>query len=208
MAISQQQKVDYLLKKLGYSSSKTGIAEDSSLFGTKKAPFAEPIPSPLIVSNSGLWFESDLIPKIPPTSDLIIEPGEGYPSYTLIETYGTTNAFRMTEDNTVSGRRSFIAREIYGDNTSSNVGNWIDIQYGSDYIVEVYAGNPASGGIKLSAGGSGNSDEWFFDYSSGVLNFPGTNVPSPVVSGPDVYIKAWRYVGTIGVIASYDGGLY
>lgn len=208
MAISQQQKVDYLLKKLGYSSSKTGIAEDSSITGTKKAPFAEPIPSPIVLSNKGLWFESNLIPSTPPTSDLIVVPGEGYPSYTLIKTYGESNAFRMTEDNTVGGRRSFIAREVYGDNTSPNINNWIDTQFSPDYIVEVYAGNPASGGIKLSAGGSGNNDEWFFDYSSGVLNFSGTNVPTQVASGADVYIKAWRYVGTVGVIVDYDGGLY
>lgn len=208
MAISTQQKVDYLLKKLGYSSSKTGIAEDSTISGTKKAPFAEPIPSPLVLSNKGLWFESDKIPYTPPTSDIIIVPGEGYPSYKLIEVYGEFNAFKMTEDNTVAGRRSFIARQIYGDNTSINIVNWIDTQFGPDYIVEVYAGDPASGGIKLSAGGSGNNDEWFFDYSSGVLNFPGTNVPSPVVSGADVYVKGWRYVGTTGVIVDYDGGLY
>ena len=49
MAASQEQKVDYLLKKLGYSASKTGIAEDeNNLVGTKKAPFAEPIPLSLI----------------------------------------------------------------------------------------------------------------------------------------------------------------
>jgi hypothetical protein len=208
MAVSIQQKVDYLLKKLGFSSSKTGIAEDSTIPGTKKAPFAEPIASPLVISNVGLWFESDRIPIIPPTSDLIIIPGEGYPSYTLIKTYGTFNAFRMTEDNTVGGRRSFIAREIYGDNTSPNINNWIDTQFGSEYIVEVYAGNPASGGVKLSAGGSGNDDEWFFDYSSGVLNFPGTNIPSQVSGGADIYLKGWRYVGTTGVITDYDGGLY
>jgi len=208
MAVSLQQKVDYLLKKLGFSSSKTGIAEDSSLSGTKKSPFAEPIPSPLIVSNSGLWFESNLIPITPPSSDLIVVPGEGYPPYTLIVTYGTANAFRMTEDNTVSGKRSFIARQVYGNNTSINLSNWIDTQFGPDYIVEVYAGNPASGGTKLSAGGSGNDDEWFFDYSSGVLNFPGTNVPSLVAAGADVYIKGWRYVGTVGAITDYDGGIY
>ena len=45
MPASQEQKVDFLLKKIGYSASKTGIAEDSSLTGsTKKAPFAEAIP--------------------------------------------------------------------------------------------------------------------------------------------------------------------
>jgi hypothetical protein len=208
MAISLQQKVDYLLKKLGFSSSKTGIAEDSTISGTKKALFAEPIPSPLVVSNSGLWFESDKIPLTPPTSDLIIYPGEGYPSYTLIKTYATSNAFRMTEDNTIAGRRTFIAREIYGDNTSTNISNWIDTQFGSEYIVEVYAGNPATGGTKLSAGGSGNDDEWFFDYSSGVLNFPGTNVPSLISGGADVYLKGWVYTGTTGAITDYDGGLY
>jgi hypothetical protein len=208
MAISIQQKVDYLLKKLGYSSSKTGIAEDSTISGTKKAPFAEPIPSPLVLSNSGLWFESERIPLSPPSSDYFIFPGEGYPTYKLIEVYGNSNAFRMTEDNTVAGRRSFIAREIYGDNTSSNVINWIDTQFGPGYIVEVYAGNPATGGTKLSAGGSGNNDEWFFDYSSGVLNFPGTNVPSQVSSGSDVYLKGWRYVGTVGSITDFDGGIY
>jgi len=95
-----------------------------------------------------------------------------------------------------------------GDNTSPNIANWIDTQFGSDYIVEVYAGDPNAGGIKLSAGGSGNNDEWFFDYSSGVLNFPGTNVPSAVFSGADVYIKAWRYVGTVGSITDFDGGEY
>lgn len=208
MAISIQQKIDYLLKKIGYSSSKTGIAEDSTLSGTKKAPFAEPIASPLVISNTGLWFESERIPIIPPLSDYFIVPGEGYPTYKLIEVYGNSNAFRMTEDNTVSGKRSFIAREIYGDNTSPNVINWIDTQFGSEYIVEVYAGDPSSGGNKLSAGGSGNNDEWFFDYSSGVLNFPGTNVPSPVLSGIDVYIKGWRYVGTVGSITDFDGGNY
>ena len=35
-------------------------------------------------------------------------------------------------------------------------------------------------GNKLNAGGSGNNDGWFFDYSAGVLNFNDTNVPSGV----------------------------
>ena len=52
MAASQEQKLDYLLKKIGYVASKTGIAEDSSLSGTKKAPFAESIPSPLAIPSS------------------------------------------------------------------------------------------------------------------------------------------------------------
>ena len=56
MPASQEQKVDFLLKKIGYSASKTGIAEDSSLSGsTKKAPFAEAIASPLVIPASTIW---------------------------------------------------------------------------------------------------------------------------------------------------------
>lgn len=208
MTISTQQKVDYLLKKLGYSSSKTGIAEDSPLSGTRKAPFAEPIPSPLVLPNTGLWFESNKIPKTPPTEDLIIDIGGGYPPYKLIEVYVGVSAFKLTEDNTVSGKRSFIARQVQGDNESPNITNWIDAQFGPDYVVQVYAGNPGQGGVNLPVGGTGIGDEWFFDYSSGVLNFPGQNIPSLVANGEDVYIEGWRYVGTTGVIVDFDGGLY
>ena len=49
------------------------------------------------------------------------------------------------------------------------LGDWIDTAFGPDYIVEVYKGDPNSGGVKLSAAGSGTNDTWFFDYSSGVL---------------------------------------
>ena len=69
MAASTQQKLDYLLKKIGYTASKTGLAEDSSLSGTKKAPFAESIPSPLITANSNIWTDSGNIPGTPPGSD-------------------------------------------------------------------------------------------------------------------------------------------
>ena len=33
MPASQEQKVDFLLKKIGYSASKTGVAEDESTIG-------------------------------------------------------------------------------------------------------------------------------------------------------------------------------
>ena len=56
MAASTEQKLDYLLKKIGFTASKTGLAEDSSLSGTKKAPFAESIPSPLVTPLSNLPF--------------------------------------------------------------------------------------------------------------------------------------------------------
>ena len=60
MAISQEQKVDFLLKKIGFTASKTGNATDATgLTGTltPKAGFAEAIPSPLISAKTAVWNE-------------------------------------------------------------------------------------------------------------------------------------------------------
>ena len=127
MAASQEQKVDYLLKKIGYVSSKTGIAEDSSLSGTKKSLFAESIPSPLVTPSSSIWADSSFIPTTPPNSNT---------SY--VEVYTTGSPFQMTFDNTVAGNRAFIARSTHGDQSSSVEGDWIDTSFGSDYIVNIY----------------------------------------------------------------------
>ena len=187
MAASQEQKVDYLLKKIGYVSSKTGIAEDSSLSGTKKAPFAESIPSPLVTPSDSIWADSSFIPTTPPNSNT---------SY--VEVYSTGSPFRMTFDNTVAGNRAFIARSTHGDQSSSVEGDWIDTSFGSDYIINVYKGDPGSGGVKLSASGSGSNDTWFFDYSSGVLNFNGTVVPTGITTN-NIYLVGYRYIGAKGI---------
>ena len=169
MAASIEQKVDFLLKKLGYTATKTGIAEDSSLSGTLKAPFAEAIASPLVVPNTSIWQESESIPATPPATDTSTVTG-----------YRVANAFQMTADSTVSGNRTFLARAAAGNNSSAMVGDWVDTQFGADYIINVYKGDPNAGGVKLSASGSGSNDTWFFDYSAGVLNFNGDSVPAGV----------------------------
>ena len=193
MAASQQQKVDYLLKKVGYSISKTGIAEDSALTGsTKKAPYAETIPSPLTIRGELIWSQSDNIPTTPPTVST---------QYVKAYAPGVTSSFQMTVDSTVSNKRTFVARSTVGVDTSPNVGDWIDAQFSTDYTVGVFSGNPASGGVKLSADGSGSNDTWFFDYSSGVLNFNGDSVPVGVTTN-NVFITGWRYIGAKGVLSS------
>ena len=78
------------------------------------------------------------------------------------------------------------------------LGDWIDTAFGPDYIVEVYRGDPNSGGVKLSAAGSGSNDTWFFDYSSGVLNFNGTVVPAGVTAS-NIYLVGYRYIGPKGI---------
>ena len=187
MTVSLEQKVDFLLKKLGYSVTKTGIAEDESLSGTKKAAFAEAIASPLVVPNTSIWQESEDIPATPPGADTDV-----------VKVYDTSNAVQMTVDPTVTGNRTFVANVAAGNSNSDILGDWIDVQFGADYIVNVYKGDPGNGGVKLSAAGSGSEDTWFFDYSAGVLNFNGSNVPSGV-NANNIYITAYRYIGAKGV---------
>jgi len=196
VAASQEQKVDFLLKKIGYVQSKTGIAEDSSISGTKKAPTEESKPSPLVVPSTSIWADSTLVPSTPPTSNT---------SYVGI--YTAANAFQLTHDNTVAGNRTFIARSTFGNQSSSISGDWIDPSFGADYAVQVYKGDPDSGGVSLSPTGSGNSDEWFFDYSSGILNFNGTNVPSGITTS-NVYLIGYKYTGAKGAKPAAGIGIF
>ena len=200
MAASQEQKVDYLLKKIGYSLSKTGFEEETSLPVTKKAPSGEIIPSPLIIPGTIIWSQSQNIPTTPPGTDTAyvkLYAGVGGPT-------GITSFFQMTVDNTVIGNRTFVARQTVGDNGSANVGDWIDTQFGSDYNIKVYKGNPTvSGAVQLLSSGGTSNDTWFFDYSSGVLNFNGSSVPSGV-SASNIFIVGYRYIGAKGVLS--DGG--
>ncbi len=197
---TQQQKVDYLFKKIGFSASKTGVAEDqtSGFSGdTKKAPPNEAIPSPLVVPASSLWADSSYIPATPPTSS------NGY-----VGVYSTATAYRMTVDTSVSNNRAFVARSTWSNHSSAINGDWIDTQFGADYLIKVYKGNPASGtpgvaytNITAAGTGGGPDDTWFFDYSSGVLNFNGADLDGQLVGihTDNVYIVGYRYLGTKGV---------
>jgi len=194
-----EQKVDYLFKKIGFSASKTGVAEDQ-LTGfsgdTKKAPPNEAIPSPLVVPASSVWADTSYIPATPPTSS------NGY-----VGVYSTATAYRMTVDTTVSNNRAFVARSTWGNHSSTIDGDWIDTQFGADYLIKVYKGDPSVGapGVAYTnitaAGTGGGNDTWFFDYSSGVLNFNGADLTGQLVGihTDNVYIVGYRYLGTKGV---------
>ena len=188
MAVTDQQKLDFLLKKIGYTKTKTGsVVGTGAISGTPKQPFAEAIPSPLIIANGALWNESDQIPTTPPGSDT-----------TQVKVYlAASSGLRMTADSTSSGQRAYIAYTTYGNASSTRLTNWIDTQFGSAYLIKVYKGDPNSGGVALSAAGSGSNDGWFFDYSAGTLNFNDTNVPSGVTD-TNIYIVGYRYIGSTG----------
>ena len=191
MAVTDQQKLDFLLKKIGYTKTKTGsVVGTGAISGTPKQPFAEAIPSPLVVPNSSLWNEAASIPATAPGSDTV-----------QVKVYSTTSALRMTADATSSGQRAYIAYTTYNDTSSARLTNWIDTQFGASYLIKVYKGDPNSGGVALSAAGSGSNDGWFFDYSAGVLNFNDTSVPSGVTD-TNIYIVGYRYTGQTGAPTS------
>ena len=195
MAVTQHQKIDFLLKKIGYTKTKTGLVVDSTdgLSGTEKFAANETIASPLVIPESSIWSESNWIPATPPTSDTA-----------YVGVYTGATAFRLTVDSTVTGNRAYIPYTTHGDDSSAKLGNWVDTQFGNDYQVAVYANHPDGRdgtATKLPEAGSGSNDAWFFDYSAGTLNFNDSSVPSQVVSagGTNVYVVGYRYKGRTGV---------
>jgi len=196
VAVTNEQKIDFLLKKIGFTKTKTGsVVGTGAISGTGKQPFAEAIPSPLVVPNSSLWNEAGSIPATAPGSDT-----------PQVKVYlAGTSGLRMTADSTSSGQRAFIAYTTYNDTSSARLTNWIDTQFGASYLIKVYKGDPNSGGVALSAAGSGANDGWFFDYSAGVLNFNDTSVPSGVTD-TNIYIVGYRYIGLTGAPTATGGG--
>ncbi len=177
MAITDTQKVDYLWKKLGYAATK------SDTNANKKAP-NEAIASPLILRADKVLKDSSSIPSTQPAS-----------STGVVTVYPTSSPIETTLDNTATANRTWKTGQT----------DWISPEFGSTYQVKVYihissdaAG--ASGGDQVFATGSGNDDEWFFDYQSGVLHFIGTNLPNGInFTGKSVYIAGARYSGEFGV---------
>lgn len=182
MAITDTQKVDYLLKKLGYGVAKTDTA-------AVKSPSNESIASPLLLRGDIVWANSDQIPATPPGGDTA-----------YVKVYKTTGAQVCAVDPTATTNRTW----------KTNLTDWIPIEFGSTYQVKVWAAtsgaaNPTATGTQLFPDGSGNNDGWYFDYQAGILNFADTNIPS-AVSGKVIYIEGYRYIGTKGLSNALQQG--
>ena len=171
MAISESQKVDYLWKKLGYGLSKTDT-------NANKRAINESIASPLLLSGENVWSQSNQIPATIPGS-----------SSGVVTVYPTSSPDETTADTSATTNRTWL----------TGLTDWIPPEFGSTYLVKAYihtAGQPgtaASGGTQVFGAGSGNNDEWFFDYQSGILHFKGTNLPSGI-SGKVIYVSGARSV--------------
>ena len=179
MAISDSQKVDLLWKKVGFGKVKTDSNDN------KKAP-NEAISSDFIIKANQIWTNASTIPSTMPSSSA---------SPVTVYTDSTSNTVETTEDGTASDNRTW----------KTGTTNWIPPSFGATYQVKVYATTTGSGspqgGSQLFETGSGNDDQWYFDYSSGVLHFIGTNLPSAIGTGTSnvIYVSGARYTGTTGV---------
>lgn len=181
MAITDTQKVDYLFKKLGFGVTKTDI-------NANKVSANESIASPLLLRGDRVWQQSSDIP--------VTKPGS---TSGVVQIYSGSSTVECTVDITASSNRTWL----------TSLTDWIPPEFGSTYLVNVYvhtsgdAANAEGSGTKLFITGSGNNDEWFFDYQSGVLHFIGTNLPNGInFSGKSIYITGARYVGQFGVGSS------
>ena len=178
MAISDAQKVDYLLKKIGYGISKT----DTS---TNKSPANESVASPLLLRGDNLYAQSDLISVVgtlPASNSSVV----------TVYRDSLSSAVLSVNDGTAATNRTW----------KTNLTDWVGPEFGSGYAVKVYTGTVqtaanASSGTSLPVDGSGNNDSWFFDYQSGVLNFADTNVPSSIAA--QVWVVGARYTGQKGI---------
>lgn len=182
MSITAEQKIDLLLKKLGYGVAKTDV-------DTIKSPSNESIASPLLNRGDLIWVDSDQIPEDPPIT-----------TTAYVEVYTGGQAVECSEDSTSSSDRTWL----------TNLTDWIPVEFGYKYQVKVWTapagtGDPTIAGTQLFPGGSGNNDSWYFDYQAGVLTFPDTNVPASV-AGNSVFVIGYRYAGDKGFNTGLDRG--
>ena len=195
MAVTDIQKVDYLWKKLGYGRAKTDQGTDAL-----KPATSESIPSPLMLRADKVMTDASSIPASLPAS-----------SAGVVTVYPSATPLELPNPKVGSG----TSARGYDDSGSTNrtwttgLTDWIPPEFGSTYAVKVYihtlgsVSTAVASGTELTAAGSGNSDEWFFDYQAGVLHFIGTNLPNGIsFTGKSVYITGARYTGTFGVGSS------
>ena len=180
MAISDTQKVDLLWKKVGFGKMKTDT--NASKFAPNEAN-----PSDFIIKSTQIWAQDSSITSVIPASNS---------SVTHVYLDSVSGAHEFTEDGTATDNRTW----------KTGITNWIPPTFGATYQLKVYAApsgtnNPQTAGTQLFETGSGNDDQWYFDYQSGILNFIGTNLPTAIGTGTSnvLYAAGAKYVGSFGV---------
>jgi len=181
MAISINQQVDILYKKLIYGVTTTNCAAN-------KSPSNEAINSPLLIRGDLVWAQAAELPAVAPVTSS---------SLVMVYNDASSTTVKATEDPTSTLNRAWI----------TGVKNWIPPQFGASYAIKVYAAStstttPQTSGTLLPTDGSGNSDSYEFDYQAGVLYFADTNIPTALSAGKAIFIAGYSYAGTLGISTS------
>ena len=181
---SDNQKVDFLWKKIVYGAAKTDIS--GNIDATN-----EPNPSPLLIRGDKILQQASLIANVIPGSNSSVVTV--YPTTFPIECISTAGI--PTPTLTWQTGQTF----------------WVPPEFGSTYQIKVYispsgqAANVLTKGTQVFATGSGNNDLWVFDYQAGILNFNSNNTPynasnQPIsFTGNSVYISGAVYSGAFGL---------
>jgi hypothetical protein len=177
MAISTAQYLDLLVKKL------VGVSKTDT--NPPKAASNESIASPPLIRGDLVWTQSD---QIPATAQTVTG---------ITQAYLGGSSIQCTADPTVG--------LIGGVNPTwlTNLTDWIPPEFGSTWLVKVYAGPPSAAniqatGTQLFATGSGGTGEYFYDNQAGLLNFIGNTIPASLTAGNVIYVAGYRYVGLTG----------
>ena len=145
------------------------------------------IASDFIIKSTQIWAQDSSITGVIPASNS---------SVTHVYLDSVSGAHEFTEDGTATDNRTW----------KTGITNWIPPTFGATYQLKVYAApsstsDPQTNGTQLFETGSGNDDQWYFDYQSGILNFIGSNLPTAIGTGTSnvLYAAGAKYVGTFGV---------
>jgi hypothetical protein len=178
MSISSDQKIDSLWKRVFYGLASTNIPP-------AKEAYNESIISYTPVMNNNIWLDSALVPTPAPSV-----------SNNVVNVIGISTPVQMTADFTVPDNRTWLATLSFGD-VGSIINNWVNPGIDPSYLVQVYSGDPRSGGVNLNQ--TSTNQEWIFDYAAGVLSFPNTLPPGVT----QLWITGWQYVGRQGVPSKF-----
>jgi hypothetical protein len=182
MSISANNKIDLLYKKL-FGVAKTDL-------DTLKSPSNEAIASPTLNRGDKVWVESGSIPASAPASNS-----------SIVQVYTNGTSVQCVADTTATPISS-----VY-PTWKTSLTDWIPVEFGPDYFIKVFvdtagAANCVSTGTQIFDSGIAGTGEWFFDTSSGVLNFIGGTIPAALTVSKVIFISGYRYVGLKDVSTS------
>ena len=179
MAISDTEKVDFLLKKVGYGLAKTDL-------GINKSPDNETLSSPITISSANLWLDS-----IDPTPATAIAAGAVEALFVELVPDPTANV--------VGG--IYRTWKLKSEDSAKN--KWLSKAYGAyTFTVKVANSGAADESALTNASdiqqaGTGNNG-FFIDYTAGTIHFPDSAIPAALTEGKSIYIIGYRYIGALG----------